>query len=151
MAEDYKPVNDRTINDVNEMNRDAWDSGEFRHENDSSPYSRISRKEDNRKKFSQRSEVGQRQLAAEYIRGHAPGEGRREARRQLVSSNRGRVLRSDSSDAGNDSVAGDFLTHPGGAGSEAPRLHSQREERETGDAVHLPRRASRQWRKRTWE
>jgi t-SNARE complex subunit (syntaxin) len=29
---DYKPVNDRTINDVNDMNKDMWDSGAFKHE-----------------------------------------------------------------------------------------------------------------------
>lgn len=37
MARDFKPVNDRTINDVNAMNRDAWDSGEFKHTADISP------------------------------------------------------------------------------------------------------------------
>ena len=31
MSSDFKPVNDRTINDVNRANQAAWGAGEFRH------------------------------------------------------------------------------------------------------------------------
>jgi hypothetical protein len=34
MAQDYKQANDRSIADVNRMNRDAWQSGDFRHVDD---------------------------------------------------------------------------------------------------------------------
>ena len=147
MAEDYKPVNDRTINDVNRANRDAWDSGEFRH-GDAWP-----------KGARKASEMG----AAAAPQPHGPltraqQEYANKAGKEKVSEYASEEFRERMGRRSaimhhpeNDSAAKDFLTHPGGAGAEAPRLHSQREERETGDAVHLPRRASRQWRKRTWE
>lgn len=48
MSQDYKPVNDRTINDVNLANKAAWDSGEFRHGDAESEFSKLHPKREDR-------------------------------------------------------------------------------------------------------
>jgi len=91
MPENYKVVNDCSLSDVNRANRDAWDSGEFRHE-DAWPES-ASRAAENGAPFKQavgpltkaQAEYGEKRKKDLRSIGISPIEGETINRRAVIS------------------------------------------------------------------
>jgi hypothetical protein len=84
MAQDYKQANDRSIADVNRLNRDAWQSGDFRHVSiDSDIQERTMRKQNNTNKVAQNAHPEVRNEFAEMqreVRSDPGGRGKAAAR-----------------------------------------------------------------------
>jgi hypothetical protein len=154
MARDYKQANDRSIADVNRMNRDAWQSGDFRHVDAPIPPGSTNY---NQKSTAAAKRAGLVMSSSEDVR-HPPKGGQ-----EVVSG-------------------GQVVAHHDNEDLNTPEKHAKRAElRERGEAkegharlqrelaairqtgpinknksevedraVHLPRTAKKTWRKQVW-
>lgn len=156
-----KPVNDRTIQDINQANRDMWDAGP-RVDTAADGWSEeAQRAAEKGAPFKQhagplteaQTEYGEKRKKDLRSIGINPTEGEHMNRRAIIA----RHPQNDAEDvrhpkgAASQHVRNDVVVaeqHDGyGIGEEMDRRVDKEEAR---DAVHLPRNPKRQWRKTNW-
>lgn len=142
MAKDFKPVNDRSLGDINAANRDAWDSGEFRHEADARGPA-IQREGTRQLKGTTPAQTARSagKFAKQFVE---KGDSEKAKQHAAAAAHFGKkALGQDAADCGdemydeNNKVIGGI-----GTGKGPSRLRDR--------SVHLPRTAKRTWRKGEW-